>query len=178
LIPINQGSTTDGLTYTQSSISVIGVAKKLALVFILLISMSLIGCWTMSIPSDKPGLFSARSNEVKSLIGATTHEVTELFGQPEWIAHEDNATYYIYQWRSTDKVVGWFLYVPIPLVASFEEEELHCILLKFGRDDILKSYKIDSEGISWSDHYVYSNCPEVFGMKDSALRVQNPGEKK
>jgi hypothetical protein len=139
---------------------------------VFLTALLLSGCWSMSIPSDQPEEFNTRKKVIKPLLGSTSEEVTKIFGPPIWIALEDNATYYIYEWRSKELAMMWILYFPTPIFVneqSGDVYELHCILLKFGSDDILKSYKIDSEGATFVGEF-YLNCPEVFGLQKSAVR--------
>ena len=144
--------------------------KTITYGFIALTLLLLTGCWAMPLPSGQPEEFTMRKQETGSLLGSTSKEVQDLFGPPLWIAHKDNATYFIYQWRSADVGMLWIFYFPV-WIAGGEDTELHCILMEFGENDILRSYKIDSEGLRFSfmDFSQYGSCAEVFGMLDSAV---------
>lgn len=136
--------------------------------FIVLTLLLLSGCTGfVTLPSGEAEEFTVRKNECGALLGSTSKEVQDLFGPPHNIFLEDKVAYFIYQWRST--CVGAVLigYIPIPI--GYEKDtELHCILLEFGEDDVLRNYKIDTECNKGVSDAVYQSCAEVFGMKASA----------
>lgn len=136
---------------------------KTGLLLITLILLSNCIVFETPLPSDESEMFTTRKKEVSSLLGSTSEEVKDLFGSPGWIAREGKEKYYIYQWRSTAIFMGWINFIPFTVDAA-QGEELHCILLEFGEEDALKSYKIDSATYR-------KNCPEVFSMLDSSKPI-------
>jgi hypothetical protein len=147
--------------------------KTITYGFIALTLLLLSGCFFTSFPSGQPEEFTMRTKETDFLLGSTSKEVLDLFGPPHSIAHKDNATYFIYQWRSTALTMVWFLYIPIA-IGPDEDKELHCILMEFGEDDVLRNYKIDTEGTKFLEDSFYSSCTEVFGMRGYTSMVPTP----
>jgi len=141
--------------------------------------MLLSSCWTIPIQTDTPDEFTQSRNSLVSLSGSTSEEVVNSIGLPAWIVQKDKdeKTYYIYQWWSNDTDWMWVGYLPSPIVFSEKASESHCILLEFGNDKRLRSYKVDSDSGNLYDGGITDNCLEVFGMQGSATRVSSPEEK-
>jgi len=142
------------------------VCKTFISVSILLTALLPNGCWGFPVPrGDTPEVFTESKKTIRSMLGATTEEVIDTVGRPAFIAYKDNKTYYIYEWRSDESCIVIFGYVPMPDLNTSEGTELHCILLEFGHDRRLSSYKADTDSCSSHDSGlppVY--CAEVFGM--------------
>jgi len=148
-------------------------------VSILLAVLLLSGCWGFPVPrGDTPEEFTESKRTIKSLLGATNEEVVDALGQPTWVALKDEKTYYIYQWMSREAAMIVIGYIPVPWVFRDSDDDradqAHCILLEFGGDNILKSYKVDTEGYSGAIIMAApkepNNCLKVFEMEDFASR--------
>ena len=133
--------------------------------------MLLSSCWTIPIQTDTPDEFTQSRDSLVSLSGSTSEEVVNSIGLPAWIVQKDKdeKTYYIYQWWSNDTDWMWVGYLPSPIVFSEKASESHCILLEFGNDKRLRSYKVDSDSGNLYDGGITDNCLEVFGMQKFAL---------
>jgi hypothetical protein len=130
------------------------------------------GCWAMPLPSgDTPDEFTGSKKTIRSLLGSTSEEVIDTVGQPAFIVLKDNKPYYIYEWWSDELDIMMIGVLPTPIVMKDEETEAHCILLEFGNDRRLRSYKVDTESGDLLGFDTTYNCLQVFGMRGSGSRL-------
>ena len=146
---------------------------------ILLAIFLLNGCWGFPVPrGDTPEEFTESKRTIRSLLGATNEKVVDALGQPTWVILKNEKTYYIYQWMSREAGMIMIGYIPVPWVFRDSDDDqpdqAHCILLEFDGDNILKSYKVDTEGYSGfiigAAPKKPNNCLKVFEMENILSR--------
>jgi hypothetical protein len=115
----------------------------IANIVITLVVMTLLtGCFGMDITPDTPKGYSESNNTIESLYGSTKEKVIRELGKPEWIETRNDSTYFIYEWRNTDKEIVFMLAfipypVPVPIGGGRTNINWYCLLLEFDHDNRL-----------------------------------------
>ena len=134
------------------------MAYKTLLLLLATLTSSLLlpGCWF--IPISK-GHMPVEPDEVRLMLGSSTGEVENRFGCPNWELRDTEYTYYIYETRAHTSEIIMLFYIPIWWESAESEgkcegcewadeeyteesvEALHCVMLEFDRDGVLRRYK-------------------------------------
>lgn len=142
---------------------------------LVLISLTLLnGCWGITLESDTPDEHTEMKAHIESFYGSPAKEVVRSFGKPKWIEQKGEATYYIYEWRTSDIDMGGGLVfipfpVPVPFLWSRNSIDWYCLLMEFDKDNRLihhasayDSYVMDDLFHGVDDYYKQMNCLSIF----------------
>ena len=132
-------------------------------VTIILAILLLKGCWGLTFEGDRPKDYTDKKRKIESLYGATQEEITNSFGDPEWIEKKGESTFHIYDWHKSDIGVAFFV-IPIPIAGGRTKTSYYCILLEFDSDDrlIRHASRSDSHEGAPDDDFP---CKRLFGMQ-------------
>jgi hypothetical protein len=117
--------------------------KTILSIGIILLSLSsLAGCFSVPITPDTPNEYAENKNTIELHYGLTREEIIRELGEPEWIKNRNEATFFIYEWRDTDKEIVFMLAfipypVPVPVAGGRNNINWYCLLLEFSKDDHL-----------------------------------------
>lgn len=131
-----------------------------------LVPLLLSGCWGIRLEADTPRNYTETEKIIESYYGATQEEILREFGTPDWTEKTFGSTYYIYQWKSSDKEIVFFV-IPIPVAGGRTAVDTYCLLLEF--DEKIKL--INHESVTERDSSVHpwwdldsfeDDCMDVF----------------
>jgi hypothetical protein len=117
---------------------------------ILLLLPLLTGCWGITLESDTPTEYIETKKTIESFYGSTQEDIIRELGEPEWIEKRGGSTYFIYQWKRSDKGIV-FVILPIPVGGGRLNANLYCLLLEFDEGNHL----INHESVRGSDDNVH-----------------------
>ena len=142
---------------------------------ILLLPTLLTGCWSITFKSDTPTEYIERKNTIESFYGSTQEDIIRELGEPEQIEKIGGSTYFIYQWKRSDKNI-LFIILPIPIAGGRFNANLYCLFLGFDEDNHLikrRSGKyLNSDVHPWAEQEWESDCIDYF----YPLRLLSPEE--
>ena len=100
-------------------------------IFIILIFLpSLTGCWGITLKPNTPKKYIEIGDIIESMYGSTQEEIIRELGEPGDIVKRDGPTYFIYQWRRSEKDIVFFI-LPVPVAGGFADTHLYCLFLEF-----------------------------------------------
>jgi len=97
----------------------------------------------MTFTAGTPKEYIEKKNTIESFYGSTQEDITRDLGEPEWIESRGGSTYYIYESRQTDTVVGFVVFLPV--VGARDKVKWHCLLLEFDEDNRLVHHESASD---------------------------------
>jgi hypothetical protein len=137
---------------------------------LLSIPVLLTGCWGVTLEPDTPREYIKKKTSIESLYGSTAEDIIGHLGQPKWIEHRNDSTYFIYEWRRTDKDLVFFV-IPIPIAGGRVNFKWYCIMLEFDKDNRLIHYESADDSYrvpAWAPFDSYEkqiNCLNIFKIK-------------
>ena len=136
---------------------------------ILILLPSLTSCWGITFESDTPTEYIELKNKIEARYGSTQEEIVTELGEPVLIRKRGNATYYIYQWKRSDKDIIFFV-VPIPVAGGRANVHIHCLLLEFNRDNRLINHEavietVDDHVNPWWETAQERDCGRIFNLR-------------
>ena len=119
------------------------------------------GCISVPIPTDSP--FDFTPTESESIVGSEKKFIREKFGEPRHELKENNNenSYFIYRGFGEYWAIIFLLYIPLTVMPT-DEDMLHCALLEFDQNDLLRRYDIKTRSeIYWPNLYEI-DCRSLF----------------
>ncbi|MFN2189773.1 MAG: hypothetical protein ACK2T3_13495 [Candidatus Promineifilaceae bacterium] len=139
----------------------------------------LTGCWALSIEPQASDEQIEQKSKIESLYGATREDIIKTLGEPKWIEVRDDSTFFIYEWRQTDKFIN-FLAV-FPVMAGRFRVRWDCLLLEFDdgkhlihHETATDSYDYVAPWGSTRDNLAIKriNCLTIFNKPTELLKAE------
>lgn len=119
----------------------------------------------MTFKASTPSEYIETDKIIVSYYGSTQEEILSKFGKPEWTEKRFGSTYYIYQWKSSDKEVVFFV-VPIPVAGGRTAVDIYCLLVEFDENNKLINHESleerDSSVHVWGIDSFEDDCMDHF----------------
>ena len=137
-------------------------------IFIILFMLPLLsGCWGITLDAKTPRGYTESVKLIESYHGSSQKEIVKEFGEPNWKVERDNSTFYIYQWKSSDKDIIFFV-IPIPIAGGKSNAYIYCLLLEFDENDSIIKHEIretiDTSVHPWGLDSFEDNCQILFAI--------------
>lgn len=146
---------------------------------LIILSMSpfMAGCWGITLDAKTPSGYTESVKLIESYHGSSRKVILREFGEPDWKVERNSSTYYIYQWKSSDKDIV-FAIIPIPAGGGKSNAYIYCLLLEFdGNDQLIKHDMrdaIDTDVHVWGIDRFEDDCMDLypFGTSKSEWSLQ------
>jgi hypothetical protein len=136
------------------------------------------GCWGITLDAKTPSEYTESIKLIESYHGSSQNEILKELGEPDWRVEVNRSTFYIYQWKSSDKDIAFFV-VPIPVAGGKSNAYIYCLLLEFDGNDKLINHdireSIDTDVSVWGIDSFEDDCMDLypFGTSKSGWSLQN-----
>jgi hypothetical protein len=133
--------------------------KQVKTIFIIMFTMTLLtSCWGLTFNARTPSQYTEADKVIGSYYGSTQDVILREFRKPDWTDKRFGSTYYIYQWKSSDVVVAFFV-LPIPVAGERTAVDTYCLILEFDENNKL----INHESITQSVPSVHEHdCKDIY----------------
>jgi hypothetical protein len=151
-------------------------SSKVFILTVLLLPL-LAGCWGISFKADTPSEYGEKKEKANSLYGSTKEDIIRVFGKPGMVEHRGTTTYFIYEWKRSDKDIVFFV-LPIPIGGGRAAIHWYCLLLEFDDDNHLinhqTAYDSDDDPPPWGRignpmDIKKRNCLDIFELPTKQL---------
>jgi hypothetical protein len=137
----------------------------------------MVSCWGITLDAKTPSGYTESVKVIESYHGSSQKEILKEFGEPDWKVERDSSTFYIYQWKSSDKDIVFFV-IPIPVAGGKSNAYIYCLLLEFDENDKLIKHDmretIDTDVHVWGIDRFEDDCMDLypFGASKSEWSLQ------
>lgn len=146
--------------------------NKISIYAAILFSMAMLsGCWEMTFKASKPNEYTEDKDKIASLYGKSQEEITRELGTPEEIEIRGNSTYFIYQWKRSDKGGMFTIFpvpfpVPVPVAGGRLNAKLYCLFLEFDETNHLIRHesveRLDENVHLWFELKWETDCIDIY----------------
>jgi hypothetical protein len=172
------------------------MAKYFLIVAILLCLSSLSGCFGMTFKADTPNKYNDDKDIIETLYGSTQEDIIREFGEPEQKEKRSKSTFFIYQWKRSDKDILFMIIpvpfpVPVPIDGWRTNSQLYCLYLRFDENNHLIRHATEEPLLSnvhrWFEQESELNCidwfypsklltPNEIQQQEEARNLAKPGD--